>query len=97
MTYTVILSPEEGGYAVFCPALDVASQGDNREHALRMIVEAIGLQREWFMASKIDPEPETSELIARKIQQVLDWRAEEGLPPTIETATVDLTLASAAA
>ena len=43
--YEVLLlsHPEEPGYAVICPTLGCASQGDTREEALEMIAEAITL------------------------------------------------------
>ena len=43
--YAVLLvtHPEDEGYAVLCPALGCASQGDTREEALEMIADAISM------------------------------------------------------
>ena len=43
--YEVLLvqHPEDPGYAVLCPVLGCASQGDTDEEALEMIAEAITL------------------------------------------------------
>ena len=48
--YEVLLlsHPEEPGYAVICPTLGCASQGDTREEALEMIAEAITLYLDSF-------------------------------------------------
>lgn len=48
--YEVLLlsHPEEPGYAVICPTLGCASQGDTREEALEMIAEAITLYLDTF-------------------------------------------------
>lgn len=88
-TYTVILSPETGGYSVFCPAMPGAvSQGETRAEALANIAEAmegwLAVEREFGG----DALPETPELVAAKIAQVLGWRAEEGWDLTIETVPV---------
>lgn len=99
-TFTVVLSPdpESGGFTVTCPAMRGAvSQGNDREDALRNIQECMEL---W-----LEPDPdghaetplkETPELVAAEIQVVLGWRAEEGWPLLVETATVTLADAVAA-
>lgn len=48
--YEVLLlsHPEEPGYAVICPTLGCASQGETREEALEMIAEAITLYLDTF-------------------------------------------------
>lgn len=62
-SFTVILEPaEEGGFIVKCVELPVASQGENREEALRNIKEAIegylevkaGLLKERAKGEKIE-------------------------------------------
>lgn len=97
MQYTVILSPEEGLWAVFCPAMDIASQGDSKEHALRMIREAMGLWSEWAVEHHVEPHAETLDFITAYIGQVLADRAEEGLPPAIELLQISFEPTAAAA
>lgn len=48
--YEVLLlsHPEDPGYAVVCPTLGCASQGNTREEALEMIAEAIALYLDTF-------------------------------------------------
>ena len=91
MRYTVILSPEYGGYSVFCPAMPGAvSQGDSRDEALAMIADAM---EGWLEASKStggQPLVETPALIAAKIQAVLGYRLAEELDFVIETAVVSV-------
>ena len=99
-TFTVVLSPdpESGGYSVTCPAMPGAiSQGDDREETLRNIQECMEL---WLEADsdgrRETPLKETPDLVAAEIQLVLGWRAEEGWPLIVETATVTLPSAVAA-
>jgi len=49
--YEVLLlsHPEEPGYAVICPTLGCASQGDTREEALEMMAEAITFYLDTFV------------------------------------------------
>ncbi len=89
--YTVVLSPnpESDWYSVTCPALPGAiSQGRGREEALRNIKEAM---EGWLLVGAetgVGPLPETPELVAKELAFVLGWRAEEGWPLVVETATV---------
>jgi len=41
--FTAIMEPEGDGYLSLCPELDIASQGDNIEEALRNLIEALEL------------------------------------------------------
>jgi len=93
MRFTVILEPEERGYSVHCPALPgCVSQGDNREEALANISEAI----EGILALRekhhVPLPEETSELVAEEIRCCLEDRRAEGLPLTIETEEVEVSL-----
>jgi len=106
--FTVILDPEDdGGYSVYCPALPgCVSQGDDRQSALSNIKEAIALVLETLQddetvkvmpldliaQGKDIPPHETPELVADEIREVLRARHEDGLPPTIETAQVEVAL-----
>ena len=92
MEFTVILSPEpDGGYSVSCPALPGAvSQGDSREEALVNIADAMA---GWLRAGESTgetPRQETALLIADKIRQVLEFRAEEDLDNVLETTVVSV-------
>ena len=98
-TFTVVLSPdpETGGYSVTCPAMPGAvSQGESREETLRNIQEAMEL---WLEVSSDEnaetPLLETPDLIAGEVAWVLGWRAEEGWPLVVETATITLPAALA--
>ncbi len=92
-SYTVVLSPnpQSGWYSVTCPALPGAvSQGAGRDEALRNIKEAMA---GWLLTGAetgVSPLPETAELVAEELAFVLGWRAEEGWPLVVETATVAL-------
>ncbi|MCL4241673.1 MAG: type II toxin-antitoxin system HicB family antitoxin [Dehalococcoidia bacterium] len=99
-TFTVVLSPdpETGGYSVTCPAMPGAvSQGESREETLRNIQEAMELWLEVSSDGSAEtPLPETPDLIAGEVAWVLGWRAEEGWPLVVETATITLPTAVAA-
>jgi predicted RNase H-like HicB family nuclease len=41
MTFSAVLSPEDGGYVSLCPELDIASQGDTVDEALANLKEAL--------------------------------------------------------
>ena len=105
--FTVILDPEDrGGYSVYCPVLPgCVSQGDDRGSALENIREAITLvletleQDDLVAASVLDAiegknvsPNETPDLVADEIREVLKARHEDGLPPTIETAQVEVSI-----
>ena len=96
MRYTVVLSPDPNlpGYGVSCPAMPGAlSQGGTREEALSNIAEAM---TGWLDATTEvggAPLEETSELIAGEVAFVLDYRAEEQWPLTVETAEVEVHVA----
>ncbi len=97
MIYTVVLAPEEVGYSVLCPAFGIASQGDSRDEALRMIIEAIEICADLESSEGKPLRIETVERIAEVITELLQFRAEEGQPPLIETAQVQVRSAVAAA
>ena len=104
--FTVILDPEDdGGYSVYCPALPgCVSQGEDREDALENIKEAIVLVLETLdkdevaraavvleaIEGKDIPPPERPDQLVDEIREVLRARAEDGLPPTIETVQVEV-------
>ena len=93
-----MLSPEDGGYSVTCPAMPGAvSQGDSKPDALRNIVES--MEGWWMVARDHGEEPleETPELVAKELAFVLGWRAEEGLDLLVETAIVNVDIAAVAA
>ena len=91
MKFTVILGPEDGGYSVVCPAVPgCVSQGDSLEKALENIREAIAVCLEVRSDGKLPAPVESPEVIAREIERVLEDRAEEGLPLTIETREVEV-------
>lgn len=48
-----LIKEEDGGYTVFCPELDIYSQGDDEEEALKNIKEAAELHIEEIGADKI--------------------------------------------
>ena len=68
--YEVLLlsHPEEPGYAVICPTLGCASQGDTREEALGMIAEAITLYLDTF-ARDGEAAPHDHDAIARALTE----------------------------
>ena len=92
-SYTVVLCPNEGTtyWTVTCPAMPGAvSQGIGRKGALRNIAEAMEGWLEQATEDGYGPLPETPELIAKEIEFVLGWKAEEGWPLLVETAQVAL-------
>ena len=94
----MILSPECGGYSVFCPAMPGAvSQGDSRDEALANIIEAMEGWMEVGAERDDPPLVETPELIADMIREVLEDRAEEELEPIVETASVQVRVVAVAA
>lgn len=97
VTYTVILAPEETGYSVLCPAFGIASQGDSRDEALRMITEAIEMCADLDSAEGRPVRVETVDRIAEVITELLQFREEEGQPPLIETTQVQIRSAVVAA
>ena len=105
--FTVILEPEvAGGYSVHCPALPgCVSQGDDRHSALENIKEAVALvletlEQDDLVAARIletiqghdAPPHETPDVVADEIREVLKARHEDGLPLTIETVEVEVSL-----
>ncbi|GEM_PF-218736 len=93
MRFTVILEPEEVGYSVYCPTLaGCVSQGDSRQEALANIREAI----EGILAVREKhhrpPPHETAELVAEEVRRCLTARQAEGLPLTIETDVVEVSM-----
>ena len=98
-TDTVVLSPEPDTdwFSVSCPAMPgVASQGLGREQAMKNIREAMDLWLEVTLEEGGTPLEETPELIAKQVQFVLGWKAEEGWPLIVETAQVSLAKVAAA-
>lgn len=94
-TFTVVLCPDEetGRYSISCPALPgAASEGETRDEALSNIREAMEL----WLEDGSRPLEESPELIAAEIAFILGWRAEEGWPLIVETATLTLPAAVAA-
>ena len=55
--YEVLLvtHPEDEGYAVVCPSLGCASQGDTREEALEMIADAISMLLDSYAEDDVEP------------------------------------------
>ena len=94
--FIVILEQDEKGvYAIHCPALPgCSSQGEDRENALTMIKEAIELVLE-VIEERREKEPhlefvleETPTLLAEEVREILEFRAECGLPLIVEFAEV---------
>ena len=94
--FIVILEQEEdGGFSIHCPALPgCSSQGDDWDEALVMIVDAIQGVLE-VIEERRGEEPylefvleETPALFAEEIREVLEFRAEYGLPLIVEFAEV---------
>ena len=94
--FIVILEQDEKGiFAVHCPALPgCSSQGEDREDALAMIREAIELVLEVIEERK-EEEPdlefvleETPILLAEEVREILEYRAECGMPLIVEFAEV---------
>ena len=86
--FIVILKQEEdGGFSIHCPALPgCSSQGDDRDEALTMIVDAIRGVLE-VIEERREEEPdlefvleETPALFAEEVREILEFRAEYGLP-----------------
>ena len=78
----LVSDEREPGYAVFCPALPGCnSQGENREHALAMIAEAI----EGFLLSA----PRRDAVDGRKERLIAEYAA-DGCE--VEVATVQVML-----
>ncbi len=96
--FIVILEQEEtGGYAIHCPALPgCSSQGETRDEALVMIVDAIQAVLEVIDERSVE-EPdlefvleETPVLLADEVREILEFRAEIGLPLIVEFAEVNV-------
>ena len=90
-SFTVVLSPEPnaGGYSVSVPAVPGAiSEGATRDAALSNIREAIEGVLDLMHEQRVEPQPETPQVVAAEIEKILGFRAEEGWPLTVETATV---------
>ena len=98
--FGVILELEEdGGYSIHCPSLPgCSSQGDDREHALEMIKEAIELVLEVIEDRKRKgdsavaglPLADTPALLAEEAKEILEDRIEYGLPLAIEFSEVTI-------
>jgi len=71
--YPVILTPAEGGYAVFVTDLEINTQGDDIAEAIFMARDAIGL---WGIcqqdAGRVIPEPSKSEPPHKK-GELVSW------------------------
>lgn len=68
--YDVLLvtHPDDEGYAVLCPALGCASQGDTREEALDMIADAIAMWLDSYAENGLEP-PVTPDAMASTIAE----------------------------
>lgn len=51
--YTALIQEEDGGYVSLCPDLDIASQGNSVEEALRNLKEAVELFLEFAPPEEI--------------------------------------------
>ena len=99
--FIVILEQDENGrYAIHCPALPgCSSQGENRDDALAMIVDAIqGVLEVIEERREEEPHlefilPETPNLLAEEVRDILEFRAECGLPLIVEFAEVTVSAA----
>ncbi len=92
MKLTVVLSPaEDYGYTVVCPALPGAvTEGETMDDALaNMKDEAESWLLAWMEDGNPTPE-ETAEMVQVEIDQCLADRAQEGLPPVIETREIEI-------
>ncbi len=69
--YTALIQEEDGGYVSLCPELDVASQGETVEEALKNLKEAVELFLEF--ASE-------EEILRREHQNVFVTQFEVDLP-----------------
>ena len=94
--FIVILEQEEdGGFSIHCPALPgCSSQGKDRGEALAMIVDAIEGVLE-VVEERREEEPdlefvleESRALLAEEVREILEFRAEYGLPLIVEFAEV---------
>ena len=59
---------EYPGYAVFCPSLGCASQGDTREEALEMIADAIAMYLDSYAEDGLEP-PFTPDAMAPTVAE----------------------------
>ena len=68
--YEVLLvtHPDDEGYAVLCPALGCASQGDTREEALEMIADAISMWLDSYAEDGLEP-PFTPDAMASTVAE----------------------------
>ena len=64
----LITHPDDTGYAVLCPALGCASQGDTREEALDMIADAIAMLLDSYAADGLEP-PFTPDAMAPTVAE----------------------------
>ena len=94
--FIVILEQDENWvYSVHCPALPgCSSQGCDRDGALEMIVDAIQGVLE-VIQERIPEKPdlvfvseETPQMLSAEVCEILEFRAELGLPLVIEFAEV---------
>ncbi len=92
MRFTIVLCPEaDGGFSVVCPAVPgCVSQGDSLDDALANIREAILFCLEVRRHGDRPPPVETQELIDEEVRACLKDRAEEGLPPTVDTRVLEV-------
>ncbi len=92
MRFTIVLCPEaDGGYSVVCPAVPgCVSQGDSIDDALDSIREAILLCLEARRHGGWSSPVETPELIDEEVRACVKDRAEEGLPPTVDTRVLEV-------
>lgn len=65
--YTVLAFPEEDAWIAYVPALDIATQGDDRDHAFEMAQEAIALWLEVAIERGEDIPVEQGEASLRQI------------------------------
>lgn len=92
MKLTVVLSPaEDTGYTVVCPAfLGAVTEGESLEEALANMKDAA---EGWLLSWLEDGYPtpvETPEMVQEEIDLCLADRAEEGLPPVVETREIEV-------
>jgi len=92
MRYTVVLSPDpQGGFTAVCPAMPgVVTEGDSLAEALANVKESA---EHWLMLWLEEGNPlpdETQAMVQEEVAACLADRAEEGLPPTVETRQVML-------
>ncbi len=92
MRYTIVLSPDAyGGYTAVCPALPGAvSEGDSLNETLENIRDAA---EDWLMSWLEEGNPlpdETRQMVQDEVDACLADRAEECLPPQVETQQINL-------